>query len=553
MAEAIWKGARVALGVGLAVVLVVGPPDRPGIGQPAIVTATTSPAEVVRLTSDAVAEITYADSVPPDRRVSTLLAGAAEAGADVTLTVPGEGIDLWVEPPRAPVARRKASLTVTLRGQPGADVPVIVAGRTGPADSVSVPVGPSGWTSAAIAVEPGRAGASSWTVRAGGVEVTTHARVRPEAPVRVLVSTGAPTTESRYLVRALEAAGARVSVHQDLGRDRFVVTDVALSPERLEDLERYDVVALVGPGAESLDGLVRRWVAERGGGLLLVGGGDRDAVLRPWAPRGPTVVRPATAIRWSGPAEIVPLPGATVTTRAASVPPPDAGVAVAWSGESATEPDGVHASASWLGRGRIFASGFETWPWVLEAGLAAEHAAYWESVVEWLAGGLSADVSLVAGPGRPWVRWEGRLEGDVPDAVTLTRPPRRSLAEGSEAQAERLEVLPTLGMGGAAATVRFVPLDEGGHGLSLDPSGPHGSDAAELGVVVIGSDDRPPWTVAALEIGAAGGRIRTATDGGVQPAGRPPQPPRTLRWLAFLSLATLAVAGWVVRRVEGRP
>ena len=505
----IWQSARVALGVALLAILTLRPLLDRMPAVPVRVTSDTPTGDLVQLFArEAGAGVVYADTLPPSRDAAALMAGVAARGNETVLTVRGTAPSLVVTPPVDPVAMRRSALGVTLRAAPDSEVRVTVDGSSGTADTLSVHIGPSGTATVAVAVEPAVAGPGTWTVRAVGQSVTTHAWVQPEAAVRVLLLTGAPGWESRYLARALEAAGASLAVHQALGRDQAVTTSGATPPERMADLEAWDVVALVGPLAAAPSALLRSWVTERGGGLLLVG------------PLSPATARPASALRWSGPAEIVPLPVAELSPRLAIVPV--MGTAVAWSGTTANAT--VHASADWVGRGRIFTSGIESWPWVMEAGLVDEHRRYWESVVEWLAGGLTADLSLSGGVGRPGVAWMGRLEGDTPTS-------RR---------------------------VRLVPTRTGGHPLGSDPALGSGTPLdtglgeANLGIVVVDGAERGSWTDAALEIGGAGGLIRNAVSVSPAPLPGPLSRPATSRWLLFLTLATLAVAAWATRRIEGQ-
>jgi hypothetical protein len=548
--DAVWRWARLALGIGLVALLALGVPRGPEPGEPALVDAATTADELVTiLVQDTAPILTYADSTPPTRAVTALLASAAEGGAEVALAVPGDA-GLRVVPPDRAVARRRAALGVHLRGEPGDEVSVTIRGQTGAADTVVVPIGPDGRGSASVAVEPSLPGAASWTVRAPGAEATAHAWVRPETPVRVLVWSGPPGWESRWLVRALEATGLQISVRQDLGRDLAVTTEGARAPRSLDDLAAYDVLVLVDAAADSADALAHRWVAERGGGLLLVGTSAAAPALARWAPRGQAVDVAADGLDWRGPAEIMPLPAAEIVAR--GVPLPGSGTVVAAArtaagtgGDAASGtnpgPSPVLARAAYLGRGRIYASGLESWPWAMEAGFGAEHAAYWESVVEWLAGGLADDMLLAGEPGVPWTRWEGRIEGDIPAGLTLRRP----AAAAAEAMPD--EPLPTRGDGAASPVVAFVPVAEGAHALvSFD------ADSTSLGTVAAPSTERLSWTAAAAAIGAAGGRIVSGDDARRASAARPARPARTLPWIAFLLLATLAVAGWTARRVRGR-
>lgn len=546
MTDTVWRWARIALGIGLIALLSLGVPRGPEPGEPALVDAVTSADELAAiLVQDTAPILTYADSTPPTRAVTALLASAAQSGAEVALAVPGDEGRLRVVPPDRAVARRRAALGVHLRGEPGDEVSVTIRGQTGAADTVVVPIGPDGRGSASVAVEPSLPGAASWTVQARGAEATAHAWVRPETPVRVFVWSGPPGWESRWLIRALEATGTQLSVRQDLGRDLAVTTEGASAPRSLDDLAAYDVLVLVDAAADSADALAHRWVAERGGGLLLVGTSAAAPTLARWAPRGQAVDVAAAGLDWRGPAEIVPLPAAEIIAR--GVPLPGSGTVVTAVGTAArsdaasgTEPgpSPVFARAAYLGRGRIYASGLESWPWAMEAGFGAEHAAYWESVVEWLAGGLADDMLLAGEPGVPGTRWEGRIEGDIPAALTLRRP-------AAQAAQSMDEPLPTRGDGTASAVVAFVPVAEGAHALV-----PFDADSTSLGTVAAPATERLSWTAAAAAIGAAGGRIVSGDDAQRARAARPA---RTLPWITFLLLAALAVAGWTARRVRGRP
>lgn len=585
MTDSIWRVARIALALGLVALLVLGVRRSPDPGEPVLVDAATTAHELAEiLVRDTAAMLTYADAAAPTRAVAALLASAAEGGAQVTLAVPGDAGRLRVVPPDRPVARRRAALTVSVRAEPGSEVPVTVAGRTGAADTVLVPVGPDGRGSASVAVEPSRPGAASWTVRTPDAEATAHAWVRPDAPVRVLMWSGAPGWESRFLVRALEAAGMDVAVRQDLGRDRAVTTEGARAPRTLDDLAAYDVLALVGAAADAADALARQWVEERGGGLLLVGAGGWPAAggapgpLAPWAPLGEATEVAVAEIDWTGPAEIVPLPAAEIVARGVAVPgggmpvaevggerlgaPTVAGSAGgSGSGAAAPRPTSALARAFHVGRGRIYASGLETWPWAMEAGLGADHEAYWESVVEWLAGGLTEDVLLGSEPAQPWVRWRGRIEGDVPTALMLRRP------GGVPGEASADEPLPAIGGPlGSPATLSFVPVAEGAH--VLEPARPRAGDAAAtaspatdspstapptFGTVAVPPGERLTWPAAGLEIGRAGGRVVLAGEPALAASGQRARPSRALPWIAFLLLAALAASAWTARRVGGRP
>jgi hypothetical protein len=540
---------RSALALGLVALLAVGLMDRVRWDTPLTVDSGTSASALATALSTArgpgeARELTYRDAVPPTREVSALLTGTAARGDRVTLFVPGSLPELGVTPPRDPVAMRRSSLTLSLRGAPGTTLPVIIDDPSGTADTVSVLFGPYGLVTTAVAVEPTKAGTGRWRVRAGGASETVYAWTRPEARVRALVVSGPPTWESRYLVRALESSGMVVSVHQSLGRDLAVTTEGVAVPRTLSDFDAYDVVAVAGSTDVLSEEVLHQWVAARGGGLLLLGASPTSQPLRAWSTGGTPTPTPDSSINWSAFAELVALPPALLAPNTVGLPQPHPGTPIAWSGGSPDVPNQVYVAAGWMGRGRVYSSGLESWSWAMEAGLVAEHAAYWESVVEWLAGGLREDLALTAQPGVPYVAWTGAFRGRIgamPQGLTLTRPPR-SVGTGRpvDAVSAPTETL-QLSVGSDEITVaHFVPLISGDHMLGGD---------ANHGAVVTTENERPSWVRAALQMGHAGAEIRSiasATTTAPQPLGTP----AWRRWLNFVCLAGLALAGWTATRLD---
>ena len=510
------------------VALLVGGGDAAGPAAPLRLGSGT-PAEELAALRAARPEraLEWTDTVPPDPAVAALLAGAARAGVSVTLRHPTEPPRLRVEAPVSPVALRRAALTVTLRGAPGETVPVVVADGTALADTAAVTLGASGAARVTLAVLPTRAGPTTWRVSAAGRTARAHAWVRPEAPLSVLVLTGPPSWESRFAVRALESSGAVVDVRQALGRERVVASGGADVPRALDDLAARDVVLVLDGTADAgLLELLEAWVRERGGGVLLSpppGGGTWAG----WAAGGPPASLDAAALRWSSPAEVEPLPPAPLRVRAWPVTSPPGTSHPTWASAGEDTTRAVLAAAV-RGRGRVVVSGLETWPWRMEAGLVAAHEAFWGSVVEWLAGGLTEGWTLSAPPAAPGVLWVGRLEGAVPDSLDLTP------AEGSPEV-----VRPAVGNGAGDAVVRIVPLAPGGIALGEDRS---------HGVVVQAPGEPMTWADAALRVGGAGGLVEPAPAGA--PDGSRPAPrPEPGRWPGFLLLAVLAASGWAARRL----
>ena len=524
----VWLGARVIVGAGLAALLVWGIGDGASDGGMSFVSSETSPEQLATaLAVDGAASVTFVDSVAPSREVTRLLSGAAARGTDVRLVVPGVPAALEVSAPAVTVAQRRSALTVTVRAAPGSEVPLAVRDASGVTDTLLVRVGKEGDDLAgvavlSVAVEPSRPGATSWTVSLGTDSVVVTSWTRPEAPVSTLVLSASPGWETRAMVRALEAAGGRVSTWTDLGRERSVGTTGAAVPTRAADLMDFDVLVLVGsvPGM-SLDTALQ-WVGEVGGGLLVVnaapaaGGSPAERTVR------------ANELQWSGPAEIVPLPAADLdlTVRPLREAAGQATVVVA-----TDERETILSEAEWYGRGRIFRSGVQSWPLVLEAGLGAEHTTYWESVVEWLANGLRGDRHLRASAAAPHMAWRGTIEGAVPDTVTVTSP-------GGEPRVQRSVQRGRDGTG----VVRFVPTVVGGYALG------GGLDA---GVGVGPGSLTTSWVETALEIGEAGGAVEAATQTDILRANRPLGASTPWRLPVFVLLAGAALVGWAARRIGG--
>jgi hypothetical protein len=562
-AGAAWRVARAV--VALCLVALILSRRTEGAGNIALeADATTTAADLSAALSapstTSTTRLVYADSVAPTAAVATLLAGAASRGNPVSLWTPGRLPGLEITAPTEAVAGRRVALDVTLRGRPGESIELVIHDRPGSADTVRVTVGQGGVTTTAIAVEPTRAGPAEWTARARGEaegdessgvpgeSVVARTWVRGESAVRVLVLSGPPNWEVRYLARALEGAGMELRVVQDLGRERSVASPGATRPASLDDLGAYDVVVLAGGQDRPLEALLHRWMTTRGGGVLLLGPGAADGALSAWSARGTPVEGNTGAIHWAGPAEIVPLPAEDLVARRATLPPTIAGVPVAWTGDDSTRPEETHSAAGWQGRGRIFTSAIESWPWAVEAGLVAEHAAHWESVVEWLAGGLVDDTYLTAGAGTPGVAWTGRIDGAIPETFALLRPTDDPLASPLTRAATSMsepsvapETLRPQRTGPSSAVLRLVPTAVGPHALGT---------LAEHGIVVTSPESRRSWTEVALLVGAAGGQVRLASDDTEATLGRLDQGDGR-RWLHFLILAAAAVVAWAARRLEG--
>jgi hypothetical protein len=124
------------------------------------------------------------------------------------------------------------------------------------------------------------------------------------------------------------------------------------------------------------------------------------------------------------------------------------------------------------------------------------------------------------------------------------------VAEG--AHALDVAALPARAGGEAIEGTAPPPGGAGGDGSSARTDASEASSTS-LGTVVAPLTERLSWTAAAAEIGAAGGRIVPGDERRMVGDARPARRSRTLPWIGFLLLATLAVAGWTARRVGGRP
>lgn len=529
---------RSTLAVALGLLWLVGPLASPNTSIALGVDASTTPSDLAKAlvqSAETDTRIVYADSVPPSAAVSALLAGEASRAVDfslagpapgparVTLTVPGSAPRLQLTAPTHLIAERRAALDLVVRGAPSSEAVVVLSEGSGLEDTIHVAFDPSGTARTSIGIEPHRAGAATWTARMDGSAATAWAWVRSATAVRALVLTGPPGNESRQLIRSLEGAGIDVTVRQDLGRALTVESAGASLPTDLADLESFDVVVVIEPLAAPMD-LLLTWVVERGGGLLRLVSATVDA-------------ESISRIEWTGPAELLPLPAADVQTRAQRVTPPPGGIGLPVAqGESDDEDRPVYARADWLGRGRVYTSGLQSWPWVMEVGAVAAHRSHWESIVEWLAGGLVADATLRDTPAITGLAWSGRIDGPAPASLALSRPPTDRPAPPTDR-----ELLTT-------PTLLALPVTAGAHTLA-DAEDP--TSAPLFGFVAGPADASSGWDDAALRVGGAGGTVTVAdgTDSSARPVGERSD----LRWLLFVLVGALAGAGWTTRRIAGLP
>jgi hypothetical protein len=280
--------------------------------------------------------------------------------------------------------------------------------------------------------------------------------------------------------------------------------------------------------------------ATNGGGVLAAGAAAFDLPITRAASGIPLRVA-ASAIEWSTPAELPPLPAAEVEATAVPL-----AAATPTTRVAASTAGGAVLLLAPLGRGRMAALALEnTWAWGLEAGHGRELAAFWRGLADWLAGGarspFAASVDPVrAPPGSMVVVEVARLDPAAPrpEAITLGRPDGRD---------ERLP----LAWRGAVGHARFVTNGTGAFAVGDSPDGPvrpaaHRSDSAA---------PPPPdaWARLALQANVRGGEALPAEllDERLArlPRTRTFWPPPPLVWLAIVF--ALALVEWTARRLRG--
>lgn len=520
--------ARVVTALVLVLLVGAGVREESADGDTVLVSASTTVRDIAEeVASPAMGALIYSDTLPPSRAVASLLGGAALEGRSVTLATPSPAPTLTARAPTTLVAGRRAALAVTVRGEPGSEVRLMVAEAAShtSVDTTTVTIGAEGFTTLGVGVEPTRVGVSEWVVRTGtGDAARVAAWVGPGSPLRVLVLAASPDWEIRYLVRALEAGGAEITQRQELGRDLVVTSGEDSNPNSLAGLARYDVVVTAGNQTVVAENILGRWVIERGGGLLVLGQDSQESHRSL-----------ASDLVWSAPAEWLPLPtldidvsGALPTTEASG----SGRVGRPMATFGAGGPPVV--TSALMGRGRLVVSGLETWPWVLEGGAEVAHSEYWHSVLDWLAGGLTSDVTVAGRPVPYGEAWEASLEGVIPPIVYAGA---NAAADGANA------VVPVLGRLGRAS-LGFVPESPGAVPL-VSESG----DTLTAALIRPG-DERLDWYAASVEIGESGGTLTSdpSLSGPTLTSG-----PRGLRrdWITFLLLGALMLGGWGVRRTNG--
>jgi hypothetical protein len=496
------------------------------------------------------AALTFEAKQPPTEAELETLAAAAER-APLFVAAPAGVRLVEAAATTRPLAGRAGAVSFRLRGATGDSARVYLSDAGANVDSVTVAADARGEAEGAFRVRPAAPGWREWRVtarwgRGDSASAAAGAWVDSAGAPRVLVRAGFPDWEAKFVVRALEESGAAVASSLALGRGLAVAEGAggAITPARLAQVDA--VVVLDGaPLAPAEAAALAEW-ASRGGGVLLAG--DRVGAGGFGLARGGGRVASVegTAIRWSLPPELAPLPLDRVGSEAQPFGAPFAGAVLA-----ASAPGGGVLALRPLGRGRAAALALtETWRWRMEAGRVAEHREFWRSLVDWLASSrpdpLSIHLADATGPVgvRREVRvYDSRAQANgPPPPLVITRP-------GGAADTLRLA---RDGTSFGVFRASFVPAAEGLHTLAFAGEAPR----AAFRATAAAPSSADAWARLSLLASRSGGRILPADSVGSAverltksaPAGsRAPSAA-----LVFAALLVLATAEWAIRRLSGR-
>ncbi|HUE76764.1 MAG TPA: hypothetical protein VMM83_02390 [Longimicrobiales bacterium] len=539
---------RLALIAGLLALIVTGIPtasdagrvgrlageDGDAVSIASLLLAPAAPAAVFR---DVGAE-------PTELEIEALAALAGRAPLFVAL--PPDGPTLSVTAPDAPRTGRYAAVGFTAYADAGDTVTARLLDVSGGVlDSLRLVADSLGAARGAFRVRPGREGWTEWRVSAGGSpdgeRRLVGAWVAAADPPRVLVVAGPPSWESRHVLRALERSGADVSLVQRVGRDNVITAgDVPVDWGTERALGQYDVVVLL-PDADAAAASVRAletWVEEGKGVMVAADGSPAPGVAVPTGPGAgelAPVEHRADALAWSAPAEIAPLPAADLVVRASAVNATLPGATVA-----ARAPDGdALLTLAPFGRGRTVVLGLrETWRWTMEAGLEAEHRAFWRSLVDWLAVPSADSLGVRASA------------ADVEAGATVDMWSGGNPLELGRPGAEGAEAVPSSGHE-TGWSGRFVTADPGIHEIRA-------AGATVTAVRARATSDALPAVLGRARLSllaAASGGEALEPDSFAARAVALGEGQYARRWwpaMAFALLALVALAEWSLRRLRGR-
>jgi hypothetical protein len=439
-------------------------------------------------------------------------------------------------------AERSMAVGFELLGAPGDSVIVRLGDRAGALDSAHIRLDAAGRAAGSFRMRPPRDGWQEWSLDASGVGRIVGTWVRPATPLRVLVASGPPDWESRFVLRALDEAGVQTAAILPLGRDLGAGDAGSGMPVSDDALSAFDAVVVL-PGARLGDAEVRalQRFAARGGGVLGVG---RTDLWRAFgiADEAAETTADAAAIRWQAPAELAPLPGVELRVAAA----PIAGLrAPAFA--AALHGDAALLAIRPYGYGRAAALGLtETWRWRMEAGSIAEHREFWHALADWLAADADAGprlhiASTIGALAQPVDVEVADGDGRSTSTLVLRRP---------DGTSERLELH---AHGNGVQRARFVPVQAGEHRIAFDDGSVRAAFVASADDVAV---DDATARLALLAWASGGALVRPDSVGAWREAwlagaavhqGSATWP----RWLLFALIVGAAFGEWTVRRLRG--
>jgi hypothetical protein len=465
-------------------------------------------------------------------------AAAAATQAALILGVPDASRSLRAGSPARMRAGRAAPLRFDVHGPPAQAVLVRLLSSDGqPLDSATVTLDSDGTAEGAFRVRPATEGWHEWQVQAGDLSRPVGGWALPAAPPRVLLASGPPTWETRFVVRALEEAGATVEVRQPLGRGLTAASPRAM-PANAEALLDFDVV-LVMPGAE-LDrarrDAIADFVMQHGGGLLIAA---PDPLLQRVGLAALDGDDAATgALHWRAPPEIATLPG---TPARHAVQPLVALDTTAVRAAATDDTGAIILALLATGRGRTAALALrESWRWRTQEGRVDEHRAFWRSLIDWLDADAGAAVHFTGSHAAAGLRIDGTVHGHDGTPLRLARP---------SDSIETMHALQSPTLAGDFA-IAFVPTDSGVHRVLA-------GDDSVLGAIRVTSAATPTGALPemALHAHASGGSVTSsAAFGDTISALRASLPSRAsnLVTLLFLLTLVLSLTDWSLRRLRGR-
>ena len=516
--------------------------DSPGAARPFRIGDRTGPDQIARaaLAADPSPLLVRESVRPPSTAELDALAAASER-APLLAALPEDAPTVAADAPVNPRAGRAAAIPFRVRATPRAQVVVRLADAAGALDSVRLRTDHGGRAAGAFRVRPARPGWREWIVEAADRRAAVGAWVDTAGAPRVLLRAGLPGWESRFIVRALEESGARVDVRFDLGRGMAVGQGGgdAITAARLAASDA--VLVLDGAPLSAGETVLLASYATRGGGVLLAG--DRAGAGAFGTVRGGSTAAPvdASAIRWTAPAELAPLPADRIRLTAALFSSTGAATVLA-----ASSPQGGLLAMRPLGRGRVAALAItDSWRWRMEGGRVDEHREFWRGLVDWLASAPRDPVTIrpAESVGAPGVRQEVAIfasEGTpLPRALLVTRP-------GARADTLRLVADPA---GPGVVRTSFVPAADGVYTLAVPGSNARAGFRARRG------DADAAWARLTLMAHASGGEVLRRAELARAVAARAsgtdaPRPP--LAWLLLAALVLAAGTEWTIRRLSGR-